>query len=134
MVRRLNEGREFLAKKGIHPEQEGNEFGNIVADYLGEVFGGLYRLPEANFHGDRKSEWYSPLGVCVMLGNRELSTYDYDLLTRLVFLSFDFGLRCAVVNGSNKEGTKLIITPHTPPPLETTLDRYRSLYPVPTSE
>lgn len=103
------EGDAELKGKPLHPEAR------WVLDMLGEFAGGLY-----NFHGSliwdstkwgqpepkqdglkaTAAQWTRRGGYRVLMGCH-LSTWDNNLLTRLVFLAHDWGVRVE-------------ITPHTP--------------------
>ena len=126
-MKRYNEGHEFLIKKGIFEGEslERSYFGftRRAADFLGELLGGLYKLPKENFD----SRWYDRTFIKVFLPDIGMCTYDGDFLTRLVFLSHDFGVRCELLKVS--DGLYMAVTDYTPPAIEVVLARYRERYP-----
>jgi len=67
------------------------EFQAKVCDILGMVFGGIYNAP-INW---RKVDWkYGGDGVSVVVSDNRFSTWDFDALTRLVFLCHEARIRC----------------------------------------
>ncbi len=69
-----------------------NEFGERVANLLGDVWYGIYHLPEDHL---AKVEWDNP--YCMTLSIRdELATFDDAKLTNLVILAHEYSLRVAV--------------------------------------
>ena len=59
--------------------------------FFAEIFGGAHHIPGAKYKGENVREWGQ--GWCILV-SAELYTYDFDLLTRLVFLAHD---RCCRV-------------------------------------
>lgn len=126
------EGQEFLAKKGI---TDVPELGLHIADFLGELMRGLYKLDPLSFEPFHRGEWYNHQGtaVYIRLGQGlSLCTFDGDFLTRLVLLSHDWGVRVELIPNTvhNKpQLLKLVVTPYEPPMIEGVLARHRSQYP-----
>src|SRR3954462_15611397 len=78
-----------------------SEVGIRVAERL-DAWDGLHHFDEAAM---KKVEWSNPLFIELKLSTRttigQLSTWDFDMLTRLVFLAHDHCIRVAIrpVNG-----------------------------------
>lgn len=68
-----------------------NDFQKKVVDIVGMVGCGIYNAPIA----DRIDWEYGGRGVAV-IWKRELATFDFDQLTRLVFLCHEARIRCQV--------------------------------------
>lgn len=67
-----------------------------VIDILGMTFGGIYNAP-INWES---VDWHFGGGLSVVLTHRiSLATFDFDRLTRLVFLSHEARIRCEVEPG-----------------------------------
>lgn len=64
--------------------------GEDVADLLGDVFRGIYHLKTSSLN---KVEWSNKNYIVYHLHWRDLSTFDFDELTRLVVLSHDRMIR-----------------------------------------
>lgn len=75
-----------------HICKEPSPLGCAVADLLGDLFRGIYHLDSK---GLRRVAWSDKFIVRLTV-RRSLSTFDFDLLTRLVFLCHDRALRCEV--------------------------------------
>lgn len=73
------------------PDVKLSRLGRDVADFLGELYYGIYHLdPKAL----SKAEWNADHTMSVVIGWRaDWSTYDFDYLTRLVFLAHHMCLR-----------------------------------------
>jgi hypothetical protein len=70
-----------------------SEFQAKVADIFGMVGGGIYNAPICSLE---KIQWdYSGRGVA-LTWFREMSTWDFDQLTRLVFLCHAARIRCQI--------------------------------------
>jgi hypothetical protein len=69
-----------------------SELGRDVADFLGDLFKGIYHL---NLTSLRKVAWNNPYFIRVTI-NQGLATYDFDELTRIVVLSHDRKIRVSV--------------------------------------
>lgn len=69
------------------------EFQRKVCDILGMVGGGIYNAPIAH----ERIDWsYGRSGVSIIWHGRDLSTFDFDELTKLVFLCHEARIRCSV--------------------------------------
>jgi hypothetical protein len=67
--------------------------GVAVADLLGDLFGGIYHLETKYL---KEVDWGNDHHIVVTLRHKSLATFDYDELTRLVFLCHDHAIRCSV--------------------------------------
>lgn len=77
--------------KHTQPGAQMSDLGKNVADLLGELFLGIY-------HQDRqalKVDWTNPSYIEIVIYG-EMSTFDYDHLTRLVFLAHDYAIRVEI--------------------------------------
>ena len=85
-------GADWVEKEMYHGDKEFkiSSLGRSVADFLGELFLGIYHLDMGALH---RVEWSNPFVITVSIGWKCWSTYDFDLLTRLVFLSHRMALR-----------------------------------------
>jgi hypothetical protein len=82
------------------PGTEMSELGVRVADLLGEWQGGIYHLdPKAL----KKVDWTSPSYIQFTLGWKNLSTVDFDELTRLVFLAHHCCIRVDIDASTHKQ-------------------------------
>lgn len=66
--------------------------GERVANLLGELFGGIYHIDESAL---KKAEWDNNYNISIRV-SKNLATYDFSYLTRLVFLCHHFRLRVEV--------------------------------------
>ena len=82
--------RSFL--KYREPQKMLSEFGERVADLLGDVYLGIYHIPEAQL---AKVEWDNTRCLSLLI-SREFATYDGDDLTKLVILAHDRSIRVAI--------------------------------------
>jgi hypothetical protein len=74
-------------------------FQKKVCDILGMVGGGIYNAPIAH----DKIDWdYGWGGVSVVWKHHDLSTFDYNQLTSLVFLCHEARIRCSVAPAGPK--------------------------------
>jgi len=64
--------------------------GRAVADLLGELFLGIYHLDLGSLH---RVEWDNDHHISIVIGWKDWSTFDNNLLTRLVFLAHHTALR-----------------------------------------
>lgn len=62
--------------------------GERVADLLGDLFRGLY-----HWSGYRRVDWSSEHHIRVTIGWQSWSTWDFNDLTRLVFLAHHYAIR-----------------------------------------
>lgn len=67
--------------------------GRQVADLLGELFLGLYHLDSKTIS---RVDWSDTFCVEVSIGWKDWATYDFDNLTRLVFLSHHMAIRVSM--------------------------------------
>jgi hypothetical protein len=84
-------------KSALHKKL--SPFGELVADVLGQVYGGIYHIQSEVSHP--RAEWEHPnrIEICTY---GDLSTYDFDILTKLVVLCHDNAIRLTVAPASNK--------------------------------
>lgn len=92
MSERFYAGADWVEKEMHHAEKDFqiSPLGRAVADFLGELFLGIYHLDMPALH---KVEWGNNHHISVSIGWKDWATYDYDLLTRLVFLAHHMALR-----------------------------------------
>lgn len=74
-------------------DKELSPFGVLVADVLGQVWAGIYHLQSEVLH--KRVEWSHPYRIEIVIYG-DLSTYDFDLLTKLVVLCHDNAIRFTV--------------------------------------
>lgn len=72
---------------------EMSELGKDVADLLGELFCGIYHL---DYKALMRVNWSEERWIEIVLGHKELSTCDYDELTKLVFLAHHMAIRVSI--------------------------------------
>lgn len=77
-------------KYGRHPDMQMSDLGRAVADFLGELYHGIYHL--SNKAIDRV-DWSDKRCIIISIGWNSWSTVDFDVLTRLVFLAHHTSLR-----------------------------------------
>ena len=103
-----------------------------AVEFLAELFGGEHHIPG-------KVKPFGP-GWCVSM-NGDLSTFDFDGLTRLVFLAHDRCVRAAVMH-SGPRMIKIVLHPRTNrdghmyerhPTLCDAISTWRERYKEPTS-
>lgn len=76
-------------------EHELSPFERDAADLLGEAFGGLYHMDPDEL---RRGEWSERM---VKVGARtDLSTFDFNMLTRLVLLAHERCVRLSIIAAS----------------------------------
>lgn len=85
-------GADWIEKEMYHGDKEFkiSPLGRNVADFLGELFCGIYHLDLGALN---RVEWGNTYFINISIGWKTWSTYDFDLLTRLVFLSHRMALR-----------------------------------------
>lgn len=76
--------------KYFNPEMKMSDLGRNVANFLGELFYGIYHLDNSAI---KKVEWDNTHHIVISIGWRVWSTVDFDTLTRLVFLAHHRALR-----------------------------------------
>lgn len=90
----MNEGAEWI-KKALKCEP--SPLGERVAELLDDVFAGIYHIEQSV----SEAEWSNNHHISIRLA-RDLSTYDNDLLTKLVFASHHYAIRIEVNPRSNR--------------------------------
>lgn len=84
----------YAKRKGYKPLPETlTSFQRKVCDIIGMVGGGIYNAPIAHERIDWSYGWG---GVSVMWLGRDLSTFDFNELTNLVFLCHEARIRCSL--------------------------------------
>lgn len=115
-----------------HPDFVMSELGSDVADLLGNLFLGIYHLDHKRLY---KTDWANKNYIEYSLGWKSLSTYDFDELTRLVFLGHEMSIRVSiepcnfhfiklVFHRRQKEGDKY----HRHPSLDEAVKSFRAFY------
>jgi len=69
-------------------------FGERVADLLGELYQGIYHIDREVLKADFSHSKH--ITVTVSDGRGSFATFDSDLLTRLVLLAHEMGIRASV--------------------------------------
>jgi len=82
-------GSEWLERQGI----ELSELGKEVADLLGQAYLGIYHIQDSVLN--KKVDWSNNYWIAINIYGG-LSTFDFDMLTRLVVMSFDRMIRIEV--------------------------------------
>ena len=80
--------------KSCYPDVEVSPLGERAADFLGLLFLGLYHLGNKRV---RQTDWSRPDFFEIKL-EKQLATYDFNELTRIVFLSHEMLLRVSIEN------------------------------------
>ncbi len=80
------------------PVRVPSPFGRLVADILGQVYRGIYHIPEQTLLHPR-TKWEHDRHIEVIVRN-ELATYDAPELTFLVVLCHEAGVRLSI-HGAN---------------------------------
>ena len=75
-----------------------SELGQQVADLLGVVWRGIYHIDQKRL---KEIDWQNPHYIRLRCPS-DLSTFDFDLLTRLVVLAHDMAVRIEVRPLSNR--------------------------------
>lgn len=71
---------------------EMSDFGQRVANLLGELFGGIYHIGAQA----RKADWSQQKFVSIVVPDTRFATYDSHLLTHLVILAHDRNIRVSI--------------------------------------
>ena len=79
--------------KYVKPEMVVSDFGEKVADFLGELFYGIYHLDDKSLW---RVDWSNTRYIEMSFYSGGLSTFDFDELTRLVFLAHHYCIRVSV--------------------------------------
>ena len=93
-----------------HQDFSVSRFGVKVANVLGQSFLGIYHIDDAVL--SKKVLWGSFVVICVTI-HGQISTYDFDVLSRLVFCCQKAGIGVSL-HGSFKGYTKLVFSPERP--------------------
>jgi hypothetical protein len=118
-------------KATLHTEL--SPLGENVARLLNEWAGGIYHLwPEAS-----RSNWKDPNYIMLTIRS-EIATFDFDSMTRLVFLCHDYAIRCSA-HGVGPGYTRLMFhqrqreghMAQRHPTIEQALAEYRRFHPAP---
>lgn len=72
---------------------EVSEFGGRVADFVAELFGGIYHV---NLAAIKKADWLNDNHISLTVPDDQFSTHDSDRLTRLVILAHKHNVRAGV--------------------------------------
>ncbi len=75
------------------PELVISPFGRVVADFLGELFAGIYHM---DVQALRRADWTHQDFIVVNIGYQSMATFDDDKLTRLVFLAHHLAIRVSI--------------------------------------
>jgi hypothetical protein len=103
----LNDGRDLEMWIGTHCKKRPSPPVVRCIDLLTTLMGGTHHLGEFTFY--RCAEWsVAPYVECRFRG--DLATWDFDTLTRLVFLAHDLCIRVSIVGGFRHE-VKLLLHP-----------------------
>lgn len=73
------------------PNEKMSPFGIVVADILGELFLGIYHISKSVFRADWTNENRIQMTI-----RGSMSTFDFDVLTRLVFLAHHCAIRIEI--------------------------------------
>lgn len=84
--------------KYTRPQCKPSPLGSEVADILGQVYCGIYHISREVKHP--RCEWDNPYVVVVVIGS-DLSTFDFDRLTKLVILCHDRAIRLCISGKAN---------------------------------
>jgi hypothetical protein len=77
----------------LAPKSEISELGKNVADFLGELFFGIYHLDE---NALQRVDWANKGFIVISIGWKDWSTVDFNNLTRLVFLAHWLAIRVSM--------------------------------------
>lgn len=83
--------RALAHRPGIKPM---SPLGERVADLLGELYLGIYHIEKDVLNPE--TDWSNTHWIEVKLKHKSLATFDFDYLTRLVFLAHHLALRVEV--------------------------------------
>ncbi len=94
-------GAEWMARqlKYARPEMQMSDFGRRVANLLGEVFFGIYHLNHTELY---RADWSNEKWIEISVGWKPLATYDFNELTRLVFLAHEMQIRVELDASTHK--------------------------------
>lgn len=95
-------GAEWLESQIKHwkPTAEISDLGRNVADFLGELFFGIYHL---DYKALKRVDWSSNHHIEIVLRDGgQLATTDFDTLSRLVFLAHHMAIRVELNAASPK--------------------------------
>lgn len=85
--------------KIVKPEAKMSELGRSVADFLGELYSGIYHLEEKQLV---KVEWGNPYVITILIGWKDWATVDFNTLSHLVFLAHHMALRVSLTPRANQ--------------------------------
>lgn len=81
-----------------HPETQLSSIGKKAADFLGEWQYGIYHLHQKELF---KVDWSNNHHIEISIFCSNMSTFDFNNLTRLVFLAHDMALRVSITPSSH---------------------------------
>lgn len=125
-------GADWLEKFLLHrkPEMNLSDLGRDVADLLGELYWGIYHLEPGALS---RADWSATENIFLVISHRaDWSTFDFDNLTRLVFLAHHMAIRvelepvapkCMRVRFSRRQRSGATSERH--PDLEEAIDTFR---------
>lgn len=76
----------YWCKKGEKPSEVGYRCANLLA----RLVGGLHHV---DHDSAKKAEWSNARHVSINMGNENFATFDFNTLTRLVFLAHELCIR-----------------------------------------
>lgn len=131
-------GSNWIISNIVKGKENISPLGIVVADFLGDMFYGIYHLDEKAL---RRVDWKNNHHIIFRLGWRCLSTIDFDELTVLVVLSHERNLRVSIDAATHRYLELLFHqrdrgndTMTQMPTLEDHIDRIRARYSEDTSE
>jgi hypothetical protein len=80
-------------------KREMSPFGRDVADLLGQVYAGIYHIHSEVLHP--RADWSDERRIEITTF-QDLSTYDFDILTKLVVLAHDMAIRLTIAPASSR--------------------------------
>ena len=86
-------GSDWCEKSSLPGLSEASPFGKRVQDLLGDLFLGIYHIEKDLYRADFRTTNYVTM---TLSDHRDWSTYDWDLLTRLVFLAHRYCIRVEI--------------------------------------
>lgn len=92
MQRHINASKSGQFKMHPTTPESLSDFQKKVVDILGIVGGGIYNAPINH----NKINWNYSGGVTVVWNGRDLATFDFDELSKLVFLCHAARIRCSI--------------------------------------
>jgi hypothetical protein len=87
---------EWLRNNGV----ELSPFGERVAELLGELYLGIYHIHPEVLH--KRVNWLADEWIEIVVDSSRFATYDFSLMTELVFLCHHFGIRCEVDGAAHR--------------------------------